>query len=400
VTEYGLYPVASKSPSAPPGSRELRHRRQTTFSDVRGNVLLALVDAETRSGMSSLVPVQLQARQVLHEPGTPALFVYFPVTAVVSLMSMMEDGSSAEVSLIGREGMLGLDAVFGTVEGPTTAVVQIAGSALRMPTATLRTAHLNSAVLRQMLDLYSEARFIQVAQTAACNRLHPVEARLGRWLLDVHDRIEGNALTLQQEFIGQMLGVQRPTISTALGHYQQLGLIEYRGRTLNIVDRAGIEAAACECYATLQREFERLFRRRLSGEALPPPVLSPAVAGAVATAALKTMRDITGRLLLATLREQQAREEAELANQAKDQFLELLSHELRTGLNAILGWCTVLADQKNPAAARGLAAIERNASGQLKMVEDLLDVARAAAATADEKTNRNSSGHRRAHGRR
>jgi CRP-like cAMP-binding protein len=163
------------------------------LSTLSANHSLRLLDTEARESLSP-VDVQLRAREVLYEPGTPAMYVYFPVNAVISIVSTMENGASTEVAVVGREGMVGIASVLGTVESLTTAVVQIARTAVRASTSQLRSERLRRSSIRTMLDRYTEARLIQVAQTAACNRLHSVEARLARWLLaiaKVLNHIEG-----------------------------------------------------------------------------------------------------------------------------------------------------------------------------------------------------------------
>jgi signal transduction histidine kinase len=345
-------------------------------SEPRSNHLLRLLDADTRAALSP-VAVQLRGRDVLGEPGTPALYVYFPVTAVISLVSRMEDGASAEVAVVGREGMVGLAGVLGTVEGATAAVVQIGGTALRVSTGVLRNERIRRPTVRAVLDLYTEARLIQVAQTAACNRLHSVEARLARWLLAIADRIDTEHFTLAQEFMAQMLGIHRPTVSVALQGLRDAGVVAYRGRSVTIVDRLGLERIACECYGVLRREFERLLRAPIKHvEALPQLMQSSASRESESATALETMREISGRLLLATIRQQEARDEAEAANRAKDRFLAMVSHELRTPLNAILGWCAILMERRDDTPERGLSVIQRNAQALLKLVEELLDAAR------------------------
>jgi signal transduction histidine kinase len=349
------------------------------------NGLLLLLNAEARTELASLVRVQLTARDVLKEPGMPALHAYFPLTAVVSLVSTMESGASAEVALVGREGMIGLAGVLGAVEDMTSAVVQVSGAALRVPVAALKAARGASPSVRKALDLYIEARLIQTAQTAACNRLHPVEARLARWLLAIHDRIENDEFVVAQEFIADMLGVHRPTVSTALQRFYDQGAVGRRGRAIVIADRSALEPLACECHRVLNREFERLLGLRARGaELLPghaPAPAPPVEAERDSAAALEAMREIAGRLLVVSIREQEAREEAEAANRAKDQFLAMVSHELRTPLNAILGWCATLRARKEQPPERGLEVIERSARGQLKLVDELLDAARIASAT-------------------
>jgi signal transduction histidine kinase len=347
------------------------------------NRLLLLLDADTRAQLGPLRPVELDAREVLYEPGMPALHAYFPLTAVVSLVSTMESGASAEVALVGREGLIGLGDVLGLMESPTSAVVQVPGTALRVPTAALRAARRASREIANVVDLYTEARLIQVAQTAACNRLHTVDARLARWLLAIHNRIDGDEVVIAQEFIADMLGVHRPTVSIALQRLQEQHAIVRRGRAIIIADRCELEKLACECHRVLERAFERVFSRGAADAELPPARSAPRVADAElsTTASLEALRDIAGRLLLANIREQEAREAAEAANRAKDQFLAMVSHELRTPLNAILGWCAILNARQEEAFERGLPIIERNARAQLKVVEDLLDAARITSGT-------------------
>jgi signal transduction histidine kinase len=343
-------------------------------SEPSSNRLLQLLDADARAALSP-VAISLQLRDVLYEPGTPSLYAYFPVSSVISLVSTMEDGASAEVALIGREGMVGLSGVLGTREGTTAALVQVAGDALRVPTAVLRRERLRQPSLRVMLDLYTEARLIQVAQTAACNRLHSVEARLARWLLAIADRVDAEYFRLPQEFMAQMLGVHRPTVSLTLQRLQDAGVVSYRGHSITVADRLGLEGIACECHGVLRREFDRLLRSPIAAEALPQVIERSATSPNESAAALETMREISGRLLLATIREQEARDTAEAANRAKDQFLAMVSHELRTPLNAILGWSAVLSERPD-AQERGLKVIRRNAEALLKLVEELLDTAR------------------------
>jgi signal transduction histidine kinase len=350
---------------------------------VEGNRLLQLFGDEAQKQLGSLVTVQLSAREVLQDPGVPGLHVFFPLNAVISLISTTENGASVEVGLIGREGMVGLAGVLGTVEGGTSAIVLVPGTAVRVSTASLKAVRLDNPSVRRALDLYIEARFLQTAQGAACSRLHPLQSRLARWLLGVHDRTARNEFVIAQEFIAEMLGVHRPTVSIALQHIQDVGAIERRGRTIVIADRSRLETLACECHRVLEHEFDRLLNARGKGpEALF--AATPSRSGSVephATAALEGMREIAGRLLLVSVREQEAREQAEQANRAKDQFLAMVSHELRNPLNAILSWCTLLRTQDGVPAARGLDVIAQNARAQLKLVEDLLDAVRMTSAT-------------------
>jgi signal transduction histidine kinase len=348
-----------------------------------GNRLLQLFGDDAREQLGPAVTVQLSAREVLQEPGMPALYVYFPIDAVISLLSTTEAGASVEVALIGREGMIGLAGVLGSVEGSTSAIVQVSGAAIRIPTASLKAVRLANASVQEALDLYIEARFLQTAQAVACSRLHPLQARLARWLLGVHERITGQEFVISQESIADMLGVHRPPVSMALQRLQDEGAIVRRGRAIVITDRSRLEALACECHRVLDQEFERLLTARANGPKMLDavsasggklPLTEPA-------AALEAMREIAGRLLLVSIREQEAREQAEEASRAKDQFLAMVSHELRNPLNAILGWCTMLRAQEGVSPARGLDVIAQNARAQLKLVDDLLDAARVTSAT-------------------
>src|SRR5437879_645826 len=276
---------------------------------VPNNYLLELLSTDVRGSLAT-VPVQLHARQVLHEPGMPVLHAYFPVSAVISLISTMTSGSSAEVALIGREGMVGLAGILGTLESPTTAVVQIPGMALKTRIAELRTARLQIPSVRTMLDRYTEARLIQTAQTAACNGLHSVEARLARWLLAIDDRIDGDRFRLPQELMAQMLGIQRPTVSVTMQRFQHAKAILYEGQSIVVADRSKLERMACECYTVLRREFERLRRSAVDDMDEQPTANSapPGLAGHESAAAVETLRRIAGRLLLANVPEQAARE--------------------------------------------------------------------------------------------
>jgi signal transduction histidine kinase len=343
------------------------------------NRLLQLFDGDA---LGPLTPVHLAARQVVQEPGAPVLHAYFPLTAVISLVSTMESGASAEVALVGREGMVGLAGMLGTVEGATTAVVQVPGDAVRVPLPTLRAARAHNAAVRATLDAYTQARYIQVAQSAACSRLHRVEARLARWLLETRERIDHDDFVVSQEFIAGMLGVQRPTVSGALQDLQNHGALLRRGRAIVVTNRSVLERHACECHGVITREFNRLLRPRAT---LPDALLttspSPTPGEGDATTALEALRDIAGRLLMVSLREQEARERAESAWRASDHLLTTISHELRTPLTAILGWCATLAAHPDQSALHGLDVIARNAAAQLKLVDDLLDAARTASAT-------------------
>jgi signal transduction histidine kinase len=351
--------------------------------DTTGNRVLQLIGDAARAELGALVTVELRAREVLYEPGMPALHVYFPLTAVVSLVSTMASGESAEVALIGREGLVGLAGILSTLESPTSAVVQIPGLALRARTVDVKAARARHARVRQALDAYTEACLIQMAQTAACSRLHCLEARLARSLLSIHQRIDGDRFVLSQEALATMLGVHRPTIAVALQRLREQKAITRHGRALVIANAAILERLACECHQVLAREFARLLS--VNGLTSLPGAVSVVDSsrddGTSSAVALEGLREIAGRLLVASIREQEAREQAETAKQTIESFLAMVSHELRTPLNAIIGWCAMLKMDQGSHYERGLEVIERNAHAQLRIVEDLLDAARVTAAT-------------------
>jgi hypothetical protein len=287
----------------------------------------------------------------------------------------MSSGATAEVGLVGREGMVGLSTVLGTIESLTTAVVQMPGTALKVSTATLRAARATSPSVRNVLDLYTEARLLQSAQSAACNRLHTVEARLARWILGIHDRIQGDEFTLPQQLIADVLGVQRPTISIALQRLHDMGVIGSRGRAVTITNRRGLETTACECYGVVRREFDRLLGRGFKGHSsLSVETASHAAHDQRgADTAVEALREIAGRLLLVTIREQEAREQADADDESKNQLVAKACTEMQRRLNAILESCATVGASQPWMRDRELQTIEREARAQLQAIEDLLD---------------------------
>jgi len=337
------------------------------------NALLDLLEPLTALGVTATVE-ELTAGQVLLQAGAPEVDVYFPTTAVLSLLSTMAGGESCEVALVGREGMVGLAGVLTASDSPSSCVAQIGGTCVRVSAASVRAARNSNAIVREVLDRYTTARLIEVAQVAACNRLHSIGSRLARWLLMLHDRVDGDHFRLSQQSIANALGVHRPTIALELQRLHGSGAIVYRSRIVKIVDRARLESLACECHDVLHAEYVRLFRPLAGPE--PSPFGAPPDNGAAAIEALRTM---AGQLLIASLEQQAACDRAEAASRAKDHFLALVSHELRVPLQAILGWCA-LARLPNPPPG-ALEVIERNARAQRAIVEDLIDAARLNADT-------------------
>ncbi|MBX3480184.1 MAG: Crp/Fnr family transcriptional regulator [Caulobacter sp.] len=205
-----------------------------------------------------LVPVYLEKGRLLYEPGDLIDTVYFPHDCVVSMMTLLDSGAAIESMTIGREGAVGLMGSRAPRESLSRLVVQISGDAARMPATQFARLGKQSAPLADLAERYGEAMFGHVIQSVACNALHSVEARFCRWLLSCRDRIDADTVTLTQEFLADMLGVQRTTVTAVAGILQQRGLIRYRRGVVDILDRAGLEAAACECYGAVRGVYERL----------------------------------------------------------------------------------------------------------------------------------------------
>jgi CRP-like cAMP-binding protein len=221
-----------------------------------------LLDALPASDFERLGPhferVTLKLGEVLYEPGDRMHYVYFPTTAIVSLLYVMEDGASAEIAIVGNEGILGISLFMGGESTPSRAVVQSAGHGYRMKAALLKVEFGRFGVLMHLLLRYTQALITQMAQTAVCNRHHTVDQQLCRWLLLSLDRLSSNQLTMTQELIANMLGVRREGVTEAAGKLQSAGLISYRRGTITVLDRPGVEARSCECYHVVKKELDRL----------------------------------------------------------------------------------------------------------------------------------------------
>jgi CRP-like cAMP-binding protein len=225
----------------------------------KNRLLAGLRPAEYEKLRPDLEPVELSLRMVLHEVDRPVEHVYFAERGVLSMLNHAEDGRAIEVGTIGPEGFVGLPALYDAVSTPSTALVQVPGNGFRLAVAPFRRALRESPPFFALLMRYAQAFLNQVAQSAACNRLHSVEERCARWLLQTQDRVDGDAgFPLTQEFLAQMLGVRRPTVSIAAGMLQQAGIIEYMRGRIRILDRERLEAASCECYGVIRREYDRL----------------------------------------------------------------------------------------------------------------------------------------------
>lgn len=229
-----------------------------THPPPRNKILAALPAEEYERVLPHLKPVSLPLGEVLYETESRIRYVYFVDTGVVSLVTHMEEGSGVEVGLVGSEGMVGLPVPLGDDVSPNQAIVQIAGGAVRMEAAALRDALKGGGLLKVLLLRYVLAVLKQASQSAACNRSHHVAERLARWLLSCHDRVEGDELLLTQEFIAEMLGTRRAGVSEAAGILQGAGLLRYSRGHITVTDRKGLEEFACECYAVVRTEYDRL----------------------------------------------------------------------------------------------------------------------------------------------
>lgn len=232
-----------------------------TPSARQNRLLAALPDDVQRRLFPHMEPVALSAGQVVFEADQVRRHVYFPIDAIVSLMNVCESGSSAEISMIGNEGLVGLASFMGGDRSPWRAVVQSGGTAYRLIGQRMREEFERHGPTLQLMLRYSQVRSTQMAQTAACNRHHSIDQQLCRWLLLSLDRSEGNQLSITQELIANRLGVRREGVTDAAGKLQKLGVISYHRGSISILDRHQLEHMSCECYAAVRKETERLLPR-------------------------------------------------------------------------------------------------------------------------------------------
>jgi CRP-like cAMP-binding protein len=225
----------------------------------RQNHLLAALpagDFEPIRARLKLVPLVLG--EVLYESGGRQRAVYFPTSAIVSLLYTLADGASAEIAVVGNEGIIGVSLFMGGGTTPSRAVVQSAGYAYRLSGKVLKEEFTRGGAMQHLLLRYTQALLTQMAQTAVCNRHHSLDQQLCRWLLLSLDRLIGNKLVMTQELIANMLGVRREGVTEAAGNLQDAGLIKYSRGHITVLDRTGLEARTCECYAVVKKEFDRL----------------------------------------------------------------------------------------------------------------------------------------------
>ncbi len=229
----------------------------TQQEPVANRILAALPEEEYKYLLPHLEFATLKFKQVLYEPNVPMRSGFFPNSGMICSIAVMRDGASVEVGVIGNEGFVGTPILLGVKSAPHRALVQIAGSAFRIKAESLESVLPRTPRLELMLRRFIQAQAFQLAQSVACNRLHQVEERLARWLLMARDRVRSNLLPLTHEFLAEMLGTRRSTVTVAAGALQGAGLIEYSRGLVKILDRTGLEKITCECYEITKQQLER-----------------------------------------------------------------------------------------------------------------------------------------------
>jgi CRP-like cAMP-binding protein len=227
--------------------------------DIRKNGLLAaLPNFVQERWLPQLEFVQMPLGGVLYESGSTLSHLYFPTTAIVSLLYVMEDGASAEIAVVGNEGVVGISLFMGGESTPSRAVIQSGGQGFRLTSAVVKDEFNHAGPVLHLLLRYTQALITQMAQTAVCNRHHSLDQQLCRWLLLSLDRLQGDELLMTQELIANMLGVRREGVTEGAMKLQQAGLIRYTRGRISVLDRAGLEKRTCECYAVVKKEYDRL----------------------------------------------------------------------------------------------------------------------------------------------
>ncbi len=228
----------------------------TQFRD--NKLLAALPDAEWQRWAPQLERAEMPLGQVLYEAGATLSYMYFPITAIVSLLYVMQNGASAEIAVVGNEGLVGVSLFMGGESTSSRAVVQSAGTGCRLKSKIMKAEFDRAGPVLHLLLRYTQALLTQMAQTAVCNRHHSLDQQLCRWLLLSLDRLQGDDLVMTQELIANMLGVRREGVTEAALKLQKEGLIRYSRGHISVLDRKGLEARTCECYLVVRREYERL----------------------------------------------------------------------------------------------------------------------------------------------
>lgn len=233
-------------------------RMADLHSPLQNHLLNALSTVERERVFPHLELVSMPLGKVLYESGDALQHVYFPTDSIISLLYVMEDGASAEIAVVGNEGIIGIALFMGGETTTNRAVVQSAGHAYRLKGHLLKEEFIRAGSMQHLLLRYTQALLTQMSQTAVCNRHHSVNQQLCRWLLLSLDRLPGNQLVMTQQLIANMLGVRREGVTEAAGKLQAAGLIEYSRGRITVLDREGLEKASCECYAVVKKEFDRL----------------------------------------------------------------------------------------------------------------------------------------------
>ena len=242
----------------------------TSGNPKQNHLLAALPDEDYARILVNLELVAMPLGWVVYESGAHMNYLYFPTTCLVSLLYVMENGSSAEIAIAGNEGLVGISLFMGGESTPSRAVVQSAGEGYRLKAGVLKTEFALGGSMQHLALRYTQALITQMAQTAVCNRHHSVDQQLCRWLLLSMDRLPGKELRMTQELIANMLGVRREGVTAAAGHLQNAGIIQYSRGHITVMDRAGLERRVCECYGVVRKELDRLLPYRLpSAVSLP-----------------------------------------------------------------------------------------------------------------------------------
>jgi CRP-like cAMP-binding protein len=261
----GREPRSVRWRTQPPGASRLVYTDlsvpKRSHSPLQNQLLASLPNDVLERLEPSLELVSMGLGDALYESGIHLSHVYFPTTSIVSLLYVMENGSSAEIAVVGNEGVVGVSLFMGGETTPSRGIVQSAGHAYRLGGRELKQEFMRAAELQQVLLRYTQALLTQMAQTAVCNRHHSLDQQLCRWLLLTLDRLPSNELTMTQELIANLLGVRREGVTEAAGKLQKAGLIRYNRGRIKVMNRPGLEARSCECYAVLKREFDRLLPR-------------------------------------------------------------------------------------------------------------------------------------------
>jgi CRP-like cAMP-binding protein len=230
----------------------------------KNQLLASLPEVERQRWVSELESIELPLGQVLYESGATMKHVYFPTTAIISLLYVMEDGASAEIAVVGDEGVVGIALFMGGDTTPSRAVVQSAGRAFLLSAKAMKEEFERSHPVMHLMLRYTQALITQMAQTAVCNRHHSLDQQLCRWLLLSLDRLEGNELLMTQELIANMLGVRREGVTEAALRLQRAGLISYTRGHIRVLDRPGLERRTCECYSVVKKEYDRLLPHKIA----------------------------------------------------------------------------------------------------------------------------------------